>query len=143
MSNKYLLKDEGGFTLIEIIAVLVIMGILAAVAVPKFFDLQSRARDKAVYTAMSELKVRVNQYFAEELLDGYTWGDATRMNWSAASVGTNVGDDFWVETWTPSTDGVGGKPSKTTGSIAVKIWYQKLDTPLAYTETIDLPRYDN
>jgi prepilin-type N-terminal cleavage/methylation domain-containing protein len=70
-------KNEDGFTLIEIIAVLVIMGILAAVAVPKFFDLQQRARRKAIYTAVSELKVRVNQHFASQLLDGKTVGAIT------------------------------------------------------------------
>ena len=32
-------RSDAGFTLIEIIAVLVLMGILAAVATPKFFDL--------------------------------------------------------------------------------------------------------
>ena len=73
--TKNPLKNEEGFTLIEIIAVLVIMGILAAVAVPKFFDLQTRAREKAVYTAVSELKVRINQHFASELLDGKTNGN--------------------------------------------------------------------
>jgi prepilin-type N-terminal cleavage/methylation domain-containing protein len=97
------LKNEEGFTLIEIIAVLVIMGILAAVAVPKFFDLQTRAREKAVYTAVSELKVRINQHFASELLDGKTIGAIT---YGSNEVGLNIGPDFKIMEWVTSDTNV-------------------------------------
>ena len=54
-------RGQGGFTLIEIIAVLVILGILAIVAVPKYFDMQDQARKKAaaglVAAAQSQLSM--------------------------------------------------------------------------------------
>ncbi|MDR3044427.1 MAG: prepilin-type N-terminal cleavage/methylation domain-containing protein [Desulfovibrio sp.] len=68
--NKTDRKKEQGFTLIEIIAVLVILGVLAAVAVPKYFDLQENARQSAVDAAAAELQARLNQRFAQALLAG-------------------------------------------------------------------------
>jgi prepilin-type N-terminal cleavage/methylation domain-containing protein len=63
-------RNEKGFTLIEIIAVLIILGILAAVAVPKFVDMQKDAQAKAVEGALAALSSEASMHYAKYLLGG-------------------------------------------------------------------------
>lgn len=61
-------KDARGFTLIEILAVIVILGILSAILVPRFTDMTEQARRAALQNAIAEGQSRVNAAAARHTL---------------------------------------------------------------------------
>lgn len=71
-------NPDYGFTLIEIVAVLVLLGILAATAAPKFFDLGAGSRRLAAGTALNEAQVRINARFSRLMYAGLTCEDAVK-----------------------------------------------------------------
>lgn len=83
---KKKLRNQKGFTLIEIIAVLVILGILAAVAIPKFLDLQQDARGKALDGALAALQSSATLEWSKGLLNG-TYTSNTGPTGATISVG--------------------------------------------------------
>jgi len=56
------MRNEKGFTLIELMIVVVIIGILAAIAIPNFIAMQNRAKEGSTKANMHTLQLAAEDY---------------------------------------------------------------------------------
>ena len=59
------LQNKKGFTLIELMIVIAIIGILAAIAIPQFTKYRSRAQGSQALSDLRNVKTDMEGYFAE------------------------------------------------------------------------------
>ncbi len=67
---KKFLKEQRGFTLIELIMVIVILGILAAVAIPTYVNLKSKAQEAAEEGVVGGVRAAISVYYASTAAGG-------------------------------------------------------------------------
>ena len=117
MLRKLRGNNSKGFTLIELMIVVAIIGILAAIAIPNFLTYQCKSRQSEAKTNLGGIRVSQEAYFAE--YDRYTgvWSnlgfavkgtqrytyditgsDADSFSAIASGVSGNVLNDQWTMT---------------------------------------------
>ena len=82
---------SNGFTLIELVVVIVILGILAAIAIPKYIDITERAKLSADRSHLGALRSSTHLLYAQNILTNMPKGDhgywpTTNEIWSNMTV---------------------------------------------------------
>ncbi|CAL62099.1 putative mannose-sensitive hemagglutinin a MshA-like [Herminiimonas arsenicoxydans] len=115
MKVKSFSKQQAGFTLIELVVVIVILGILAVTAIPRFTDMSKDARIAAVNGMLGAVQSASTIAHAQALVSGQNGATG-----SITMEGTTVGL-------------VNGYPSTATGILAAMATSTGFDTSTAGT----------
>ncbi len=102
------MKVQKGFTLIELMIVVAIIGILAAIALPAYQDYTARAQSTEALNLAGGLKVQVAEYYA----DKGAWPAVTDLGYTAA---TDIKGNYVASVAVDNTSGDIAATMKSTG----------------------------
>ena len=83
-------KKQKGFTLVELVVVIILLGILAAVALPKFMDVTTQAHKAAVDGAVGGLGAGVALFHAQWVANGNTGAATDVTGFGGSDVDANA-----------------------------------------------------
>ena len=91
MMVKSVVRNHSGFTLIELIVVMVLISVIGSIASSKLITLDSSATEKGIECAVSELNSRECLTWSQTKLSTSSWINDDQV---FSSIDTNLGDDY-------------------------------------------------
>ncbi len=102
-----MLMNRKGFTLIELIMVIVLLGLLAIVAIPKYYDLQKDAKLASDKGVIGGVRAGIYTYFAKnKAYPGTLGGSATACSATNPCFSTVLDQGGIQENWICTTAGL-------------------------------------
>ena len=107
MSQRLMYKasKESGFTLIELMAMLVITGIIASIVVKKYTNISTHAEKRAILAGIAELNTRETLFWANHLIANGGYGGDDPI-WILMEPNTELGSSYQ---WTIGPTKLGGE----------------------------------
>lgn len=87
-------KSQKGFTLVEIMIVVVIIGLLAAMAIPAFQKVRKTSQEKAVVNNLRQLSSAAQQYMLDEGVSQVAYGDIVGADKHITGIKAVAGEDY-------------------------------------------------
>jgi type IV pilus assembly protein PilA len=109
--KNYPSAESRGFTLVEIMIVVVIIGLLASMAIPAFQRVTINSQDKAVLNNARQLSSAADQYFLESGLSTASVGDLvgpTQYIKALNTIASEVYPSNFTQATTITVNGVAG-----------------------------------
>lgn len=95
-------NKQQGFTLIELVMVIVILGILAATALPKFVGLERSAKISSLKGMKGSMQSAATMIHAQALIDGVRHGQYVDINNNGTA--SNADGDIYIYNSYPRSD---------------------------------------